>query len=99
MPKGIKFPGSGDPRSAKFSQCGGALTITLETGFKVFNIDPITAITTVKVDIGGLQLVEPLFRTNLYALVPSGTSKEFPDTSLYFYDTFQHKIVNFLTIW
>lgn len=52
----------------RFNQDSSCFACGLQNGFSVFNVDPLKEI--FRVDLGNsIQLVEPLFRCNIVALI------------------------------
>ncbi|KAI6214869.1 hypothetical protein M3Y94_00318900 [Aphelenchoides besseyi] len=78
-------------RGVKFNSDGSCFAFVDENGFRVFNSDPIKEICHVEMD-GRIQIVEPIFRSGLIALVGDGSSTALPMEKVCIYDCHRYTI-------
>ncbi|KAI6187874.1 hypothetical protein M3Y98_00292600 [Aphelenchoides besseyi] len=78
-------------RGVKFNRDGSCFAFVDENGFRVFNSNPIKEICHVEMD-GRIQIVEPIFRSGLIALVGDGSSAVLPMEKVCIYDCHRYTI-------
>ncbi|VDK47184.1 unnamed protein product [Anisakis simplex] len=72
-------------QSVSFNQDFGCFACGLESGFRLFNVDPLKSTYGEKLD-GGIAKVEMLFRCNYVALIGNGTKASFPSNAVVVWD-------------
>ncbi|KAF6201597.1 hypothetical protein GE061_003989 [Apolygus lucorum] len=71
----------------RFNQDQGCFTCCMETGLRIFNVDPLAHHTSFDFDsMGSLSQCEMLQRTNILALVSGGSRPKFANNSVLLYD-------------
>ncbi|GAB1608667.1 WD repeat domain phosphoinositide-interacting protein 4-like, partial [Argonauta hians] len=74
----------------RFNQDHGCFSCALDTGLRLFNIEPLTEKLNVgKENIGSISHAEMLFRTNLIGIVGGGSSPKFADNTVLIRDESQ----------
>ncbi|KAI9261462.1 WD40-repeat-containing domain protein [Phascolomyces articulosus] len=78
---------------AGFNQEYGCFATGLDTGFRVYNCDPLIEQARSESSEGGIALVEMLYRTNYLAFVGGGKNPRFPPNKVIIYDSIKGKPV------
>lgn len=81
----IIMRGFSSVQSVSFNQDFGCFACGLESGFRLFNVDPLKSTYGEKLD-GGIAKVEMLFRCNYVALIGNGTKASFPSNAVVVWD-------------
>lgn len=82
----------------RFNQDGSALAVALDSGVRIYNVDPLLELTSYGVDqFGSVALCEMLHRTNLLAIVAGGATPRFADNTVLVYDDHRRAFVHELT--
>ncbi|KAI7848270.1 WD40-repeat-containing domain protein [Circinella umbellata] len=78
---------------AGFNQEYGCFATGLNTGFRVYNCDPLIEQARSESSEGGIALVEMLYRTNYLAFVGGGRNPRFPPNKVIIHDSIKSKAV------
>ncbi|KAI8340174.1 WD40-repeat-containing domain protein [Chlamydoabsidia padenii] len=78
---------------AGFNQDYGCFAIGLDSGFRVFNSEPLIEQARNESDEGGIALIEMLYRTNYLALVGGGRNPRYPPNKVIIYDSIKAQAV------
>ncbi|KAG1462436.1 hypothetical protein G6F56_005517 [Rhizopus delemar] len=70
-----------------FNQDQGCFAIGLDTGFRIYNCDPLTEHSRNESEEGGVSIVEMLYRTNYLALVGGGRNPRYAPNKVVVYDS------------
>ncbi|XP_018573877.1 WD repeat domain phosphoinositide-interacting protein 4 [Anoplophora glabripennis] len=74
-------------KSVRFNQDQGCFTCCMESGVRIYNIEPLVEKLHYDIDVvGSVSKCEMLFRTNLIAVVSGGAPPRFADNILSIYD-------------
>lgn len=80
--------------SVRFSQDQGCFTCCMESGIRIYNVDPLVEKAHYDVEtVGSVQQCEMSFRTNLLAIVSGGSRPKFADNILQIFDDATKKFV------
>ena len=72
----------GSIQSIRFNQDSTAFAVSLDSGLRVFNVDPLRELSHYGADkIGSIARAEMLFRTNLLAVVSTSHQSDSPSSS------------------
>ena len=83
----------------RFNQDHGCFSCATETGFRIYNVDPLTEKLHMGLEtVGSLAQVEMLHRTNLLALVGGGAMPKFAENTVLIWDDAQREIDKKLVI-
>lgn len=76
--------------SARFNQNHGCFSCALESGFRIYNTDPLLEKLRYGIEqVGSVRHVEMLFRTNLIAIVGGGSNPKYADNTVLIIDDSQ----------
>ncbi|CAG9827591.1 unnamed protein product [Diabrotica balteata] len=80
--------------SVKFNQDQGCFTCCMESGIRIYNVEPLVEKAHYDIEtVGSVSQCEMLFRTNLLAVVSGGSRPKFADNVLLIYDDFLKKFI------
>ena len=72
----------GSIQSIRFNQDSTAFAVSLDSGLRVFNVDPLRELSHYGADkVGSIARAEMLFRTNLLAVVSTSHQSDSPSSS------------------
>jgi WD40 repeat protein len=95
-------PNNGGVLSVRFNQDYGCFTCAMETGLRIYNVEPLMEKLHLSQElVGSIESVEMLYRTNLFALIGGGTNTKYAVYSVLVFDDsvkeFDRKVVLELT--
>lgn len=80
--------------SLKFNQDQGCFTCCMESGVRIYNVDPLVEKVHYDIEmVGSVSQCEMIFRTNLIAIVSGGSRPKFADNVLLIYDDLAKKFI------
>ncbi|CAH2011070.1 unnamed protein product [Acanthoscelides obtectus] len=80
--------------SVKFNQDQGCFTCSMESGIRIYNVEPLVEKAHYDADmVGSVAQCEMLFRTNLLAIVSGGSRPKFADNVLTIFDDLTKKFI------
>ncbi|KAG5890404.1 hypothetical protein JTB14_026286 [Gonioctena quinquepunctata] len=80
--------------SVKFNQDQGCFTCCMESGVRIYNVEPLVEKSHYDNEmVGSVSQCEMLFRTNLLAVVSGGSRPKFADNVLLIYDDLSKKFI------
>ncbi|XP_011298180.1 WD repeat domain phosphoinositide-interacting protein 4-like [Fopius arisanus] len=80
--------------SLRFNQDQGCFTCCMESGLRIYNVEPLVEKAHFDSDLmGSIAISEMLWRTNLIALVGGGSRPKFADNTVLIYDDAAKKFV------
>ncbi|XP_043249160.1 WD repeat domain phosphoinositide-interacting protein 4-like [Colletes gigas] len=78
----------------QFNQDQGCFTCCMESGLRVYNVEPLVEKAHLENDvIGSIAIAEMLWRTNIIAIVGGGTRPKFAENTVLIYDDISKKFV------
>lgn len=78
-----------------FNQDAACFTVGTNKGFRVYNSDPLQ-LRFKRETLGGVRIVEALFKTNVIVFVGDGTDKLYPPTKVIIWDDAVGKMIGFV---
>ncbi|XP_071955912.1 WD repeat domain phosphoinositide-interacting protein 4-like [Antedon mediterranea] len=83
----------------RFNQDHGCMSCAMESGARIYNIDPLTEKLHLDVDkVGSVSQVEMLKRTNLIAIVGGGSVPKFADNTVLIWDDYLKEFILEITL-
>ncbi|XP_018370581.1 PREDICTED: WD repeat domain phosphoinositide-interacting protein 4-like isoform X3 [Trachymyrmex cornetzi] len=80
--------------SLRFNQDQGCFTCCMESGLRIYNVDPLVEKAHFDNDLmGSISMAEMLWRTNVIAVVGGGNRAKFADNTVLIYDDLLKKFV------
>ncbi|KOC60816.1 WD repeat domain phosphoinositide-interacting protein 4 [Habropoda laboriosa] len=80
--------------SLRFNQDQGCFTCCMESGLRVYNVEPLVEEAHLENNImGSIAIAEMLWRTNIIAIVGGGTRPKFAENTVLIYDDLSKKFV------
>uniref|UniRef100_A0A1B6CCC6 Uncharacterized protein n=1 Tax=Clastoptera arizonana TaxID=38151 RepID=A0A1B6CCC6_9HEMI len=80
--------------SLRFNQDQGCFTCCMESGLRIYNVDPLVEKAHYELDLmGSVSRCEMLHRTNLFAIVAGGPRPKFSDNTVLVYDDISKKFI------
>ncbi|KAL0103424.1 hypothetical protein PUN28_017590 [Cardiocondyla obscurior] len=80
--------------SLRFNQDQGCFTCCMESGLRIYNVDPLVEKAHFDNDLmGSISMAEMLWRTNVIAVVGGGNRAKFADNTVLIYDDLSKKFV------
>jgi len=84
--------GRSNVHNLRFNQDQCCFTVSMETGLRIYNVEPLTEKAHLDSDItGSVGFCEMLYRTNLVAVVAGGTTPKFADNTVLVWDDVSKK--------
>ena len=82
-------------RSLSFNQDYSCFACAMDTGLRIYNVEPLTEKVRIDQDtVGSLSKVAMLHRTNMIAIVSGGAKPKFPSNAVMIWD--DKVIIHFL---
>lgn len=82
----------------RFNQDQGCFTCCMESGLKIYNVDPLVEKAYFENDMmGSIAIGEMLWRTNIIAVVGGGNKPKFADNTVLIYDDISKKFIMEIT--
>lgn len=80
--------------SLRFNQDQGCFTCSMESGVRIYNVEPLVEKAHLENDLtGSIAIAEMLWRTNVIAIVGGGTRPKFAENTVLIYDDLSKKFV------
>ncbi|XP_003708054.1 WD repeat domain phosphoinositide-interacting protein 4 [Megachile rotundata] len=84
--------------SLRFNQDQGCFTCCMESGLRVYNVEPLVEKAHLENDLmGSIAIAEMLWRTNIIAIVGGGMRPKFAENTVLIYDDLSKKFVMEIT--
>lgn len=90
--------GRGKVIDLRFSQDQGCFTCCMDSGFMIFNVDPLVVKANIdKETVGSVAICEMLHRTNFVAIVGGGSTPKFAENTILIWDDDSKKCIEEFT--